>query len=197
MGFINGFVEHNNTKIILVANESEIEVSDSYTEPLKYIAATQKSIAIEKQTEGSFTIEQIKERIDKMFKEESKYDRIKEKLIGQTIKYRPDLNKIIPALIKDNIDEKNFLYRLLLQEQGNFIKLMQNDCSYNFRTFQFFLSIIIKLDKLIRKVKYEEKDEYEKIIKIVIKYCFHISFKYKRGEYTVPWEKDELYGHIS
>ena len=90
-----------------------------------------------------------------MFKEESKYDRIKEKLIGQTIKYRPDLNKIIPALIKDNIDEKNFLYRLLLQEQGNFIKLMQNDCSYNFRTFQFFLSIIIKLDKLIRKVKFE------------------------------------------
>lgn len=197
LGFINGFVEHNNTKIILVANESEIEVSDSYTEPLKYIAATQKSIAIEKQTGGSFTIEQIKERIDKMFKEESKYDRIKEKLIGQTIKYRPDLNKIIPALIKDNIDEKNFLYRLLLQEQGNFIKLMQNDCSYNFRTFQFFLSIIIKLDKLIRKVNYEKKDEYEKIIRIVIKYCFHISFKYKRGEYTVPWEKDELYGHIS
>lgn len=197
LGFINSFVEHSDAKIILVANESEIDVANSYSEPLKYIAASQKNIAIGKQTDEPFNIDQLQDRIDKMFKEESNYKRIKEKLIGQTIKYRPDLNKVVSVLIEKNIDKTTTLHSLLLQEKDSFIKLMQNECTYNLRTFQFFLSIITKLDKLICKLNYEENSEYEEILKIVIKYSFHVSFKYKKGEYTVLWKKDELYGHIS
>lgn len=197
LGYINGFVEHSDAKIILVANESEIEVSNSFAEPLKYIAASQKNIAIGRQTDDPFNIDQLQERIDKMFKEESNYKRIKEKLIGQTIKYRPDLNKVVSSLIEKNIDKTTTLHSLLLQKKDSFIKLMQNECNYNLRTFQFFLSVITKLDKLICKMNYEENSEYEEILKIVIKYCFHISLKYKKGEHTILWKKDELYGRIN
>ena len=197
LGFINGFVEHSDAKIILVANESEIEVSNSYTEPLKYIAASQKNIAIGEQIDKPFNIDQLQERINKMFKEESNYKKIKEKLIGQTIKYRPDLNKVVSILIEKNIDKTTLLHSLLLKEKDSFIKRMQNECTYNLRTFQFFLSVITKLDKLICKVNYEDNSEYKEILKIVIKYCFHVSFKYKEGEHTILWKKDELYGRIN
>lgn len=75
LGYINDYVEHKNVKCVIVANEQEIN----------------KKIDISK----------IKSRILNMYEENKKYKAIKEKLIGITIKYIPDINKVYYQLIME------------------------------------------------------------------------------------------------
>ena len=119
LGFINDYVEHKNVKCIIVANENEIEklnIDNNYE--LKIISCLDNNIEYgEKKKVNSWQsddivtkpkIEDIKKRVNKTYNTENKYKLIKEKLIGKTIDYVPNLEKIINNLLENHVKNKKF-----------------------------------------------------------------------------------------
>lgn len=151
LGYINNFVEHNNAKVILVANEKEINNSSK------------------------------------------NYERIKEKLIGNTINYYPNSLEVKNKLIDENISNEKL--ELVLKEN------LKRDDKYsrvkghiNFRTYQFFLEKISELNKIINKVAWEE---YDDIISDICHYCYKICILYKIGEYIDEWPSDGTFAIVT
>lgn len=115
LGYINSFVEHENMKVIVVANQKEIRNGGSpENQELKYLVAAQDNIIFEKdqksgviseysnlerKNKSPVDIETVKDRVQKLFTEDNLYNKIKEKLIGVTIYYQPDLQTVFQKLI--------------------------------------------------------------------------------------------------
>lgn len=158
-GFINHFVEQNDAKVLIVAYESEICTTQNIDRDLMKIQiASQDNIKWPKKEERDYSgrnvtkpypdIGDIKERASMLVDEEAEYNRIKEKLIGRTIVYRPDFETTIPKVcveyFKDKFDEnlKNELIRIICS-------VMEDEKHRNLRTLQSALAFYIKIhDKL-------------------------------------------------
>ena len=83
-GYINELVEHNQVKVILVANEDKIQIK-------------------------------------------SKYNEIKEKLIGLTIKYKPEFNSVYEKIIDTYLKENELKKYLKKKEQKSLVLKEFND----------------------------------------------------------------------
>ncbi len=121
LGYINEFVEHKEMKTVIIANEKEILKKKMYSNcELKYIAAESENlnIPVKKKSyvdifnsynkEGdvdnkNIDIESLNSRVEKIFGEDLLYSQIKEKLIGITIFYIPNLENVIEVIIEENI----------------------------------------------------------------------------------------------
>lgn len=200
MGFINNLVEHHGSKAILVANEAEIENHNSHIDPLEYIVAKDEKIitAIDNKKKNEpkepLTASLLKKRANEIFDRESNYERIKEKLIAHTIKYRPNLDIIIDAIINGNIKKDTNLHKIIVPEETKLIKILKDEDFYNLRTFQFFVEIINRLDGILTDIYGLDNND---VLTQVINYCLNVSVKYKKGNYKIPWKDDDLYGKVS
>ena len=119
LGYINELVEHNDIKVILVADESKIGIVnyDKNIE-LKYIVSLSDKIKFAKENNQNplvttkdkeskgLTKEELIKRTKILFNEANMYKEIKEKLIGKTIYYRANIEEIYDIFKKDAI----FLY---------------------------------------------------------------------------------------
>lgn len=95
-GFINNFVEHDGIKTILIANEDEI-INDQ----LKENSADKVQAAIQllrKNGAEEIQIDEISKMVSSLFRSELSYHKIKEKLVGRTIEYRPDIESILDSI---------------------------------------------------------------------------------------------------
>ena len=158
-GFINHFVEQNDAKVLIVANESEVCISQNIDRDLfKMYIATQDAIKWPKKNERSSVgridkkpypdIDDIKERATLLVDEEEEYKRIKEKLVGMTIVYKPAIEVIIP-----NIFAKYLGNELCTNLSNALIKrihqVMSDENHQNLRTLQSSLTFYSKVyDKL-------------------------------------------------
>lgn len=209
LGYINSFVEHEHMKVIIVANQKEISNGGGpENQELKYLVAAQDNIIFEKdqkngvisecsnlkkENNSPVDIETVKERIQKLFTEDNLYDKIKEKLIGVTIYYQPDLQTIFPKLITSaNLEVK--LKEYLNDYIGFFEEYMTNEVHSNIRTFQFFLS---KINQLYKKIVQLEENGWEDFLKYIIEYSFKISVSFKNGDYRYEWKGREEYAFKS
>ena len=122
-GFINELVEHENTKVIMVANEKELSgVADIDNLELQYQLSLDNRIQWPKR-ESSFlgcrsdssnksgiSFNEMERRRGLLFpvkEANSDYKKIREKLIGVTLKYDPDISHIISEIIdKSKIDSE-------------------------------------------------------------------------------------------
>lgn len=111
-GFINHFVEQNDAKVLIVANEAEICTSQNIDRDLlKMHIASQDSIKWPEKDERDFqgrpinklypVISDIKERASLLVDEEAEYKRVKEKLVGRTLVYRPALRTTVPQIFSE------------------------------------------------------------------------------------------------
>lgn len=131
LGYVNGLVEHQKYKVIILANEEEIDYETSNLE-LKYLVAKDSNIIIkEKQDDSTDKMEKLlkdvflrnddehknvpKELIDDeklrqrakdLFSEKSKYSLIKEKVIGITYTFDLRLNNVIKEIHDDVLSSK-------------------------------------------------------------------------------------------
>lgn len=169
LGYINSFVEHQGVKVILIANEQEI------------CGAPTKE-ADESNKDESNKDDQ---------KMDSEYSRIKEKLIGNTIQYIPNLHNSYVNLIQKCITDyalKLLLFKSLNQDVE---RALEAD-HLNLRTYQFYLTCIAGIyDKL---GKY--KREYEILEKVRL-YTFQRCIQYKSGDYTYTWSDKTFYGAVN
>ncbi len=214
LGYINGFVEHEELKVILVANQKEVG-KGSYLKnlELKYLVAANQNIDFEPKSENQNILDMymqrneqqktpkeepvgigiIENRINRLFGQDIMYERVKEKLVGITIYYQPDLQKVFMKLIKnDNLDDT--LQGYLNEKIDFFEEYMIGEEHLNLRTFQFFLSKINDLYKAISKI---ESEGQEAFFKYIMQYCFKVCIAYKNGSLEYSWERNEEYSFKS
>ena len=130
--------------------------------------------------------------MDKLFGKNPAYEKIREKLIGITLYYYPDLEKVMQTLIHDssiNIDLKT----LLRNNVGFFVKYMNELNHPNLRTFQFFLSKIENLYGVISRIKNQAQTAF---FNYILEYCFKICVNYKSGNLLYLWESKQEYGNV-
>lgn len=140
LGYINNFVEHDSVKVLLIANEQEINTATHLdNNPLEFLVCLQKNIDFLGENNGneknnSITISELNERVGKLFKRNQSYERIKEKVVGETIKYKPNFcNKLVELINKYVDDEK--IKELLLKKIDAFERISWQYNHYNLRTF--------------------------------------------------------------
>ena len=174
LAYINSFVEHQGIKVIIIANENEIgKIDFNKNYELKLLSTMQPNINYEDIEKKDFfgnrvdntvpNVSIIKERVDRLYEKNYNYRLIKEKLIGKTYKYIPNLDIVIDKLI--DIYNYNNDYHMFLKEHK---KTLMNEinlytCS-NLRTvkciFEDFYELYLRMQKA--KIKLE-KEMYSKI----------------------------------
>lgn len=203
MGYINHFVEHTEAKVIVVANENEIGRSQLnqnrelqlLVTQLQYMAnnnekkgtgQTYSRTNQESAKETTISPKKLEKHRGKLFDNNAKYRRIKEKVIGKTITYEPDLKVIFQTLINKCIDNEQ-LKTALNHELDTLIDYANIDEHKNIRTFQFFLDRINTVFTLIN-------NQYNTLHFALIDYCYRSSIRWNKGEAPAKWEKTEEYG---
>lgn len=196
MGLLNNFVEHSETKIIIIANEKEIENIPGSLDALQCLAAVNEKIMVpsKKKDDTTFTSNELRQITEELFDGKSNYEKIKEKLIGQTIKYKPDLRCVIETIVEKNIKDDESLQRLLQNKKDYFVKEMERLSIHNFRTFQFFLDKIIRISRI---TKQSCPQKYDEIMPMLIEYAFYSSLCYKQGKSVRRWEANALYSSVN
>lgn len=216
LGYINQFVEHQNLKIIIVANEKEINKSIDKNLELKYLVASLNHIDIledfelfedswkKSKPDDFMNIESLKDRVNKIFSNKDQYNSIKEKLIGFTISYRPNIKQCLITIINKKSEGK--LRDILKSHVGDFYDMMIQMEHVNFRTFQFYLVKIISIYKKVMNLdlKQEHLMIRDKFIDILILNVFEQCIFLKKDgflhygkntETFVPKNGDNVY-HI-
>ena len=204
MGFINNFVEHSDAKVILVANEQEIgKWQLDHNQELQMLVALQDRIIVEAETaedkdkkliqgdkyqedQTHFSPEKLELRRQAIFNENDKYQRIKEKVVGKTIRYEPDLKEVFLNLIENNIKNPQ-LTEALKHEIDTLVEYAVKDEHKNIRTFQFFLE---KIDSIFNVIE----NKYAVLHLVIIDYCYRLSIRFKSGKKLPKWELGEEYG---
>ena len=101
LGYINNFVEHDHIKTIIICNEKELstKLKSSNIEMKTFIA----TYLLDKQGELNTTdkpmVEKIRNKIEHVFDKANDYERIKEKLVGETFEYAPQFDYIINGIL--------------------------------------------------------------------------------------------------
>lgn len=206
LGYINDFVEHSDAAVIIVANEEEIGKYqlDTNIELQKLIAAD-PNITVElpetledfvRSVTGaygtkelaekkSFTVDEIEFRRKAIFNNNDRYRRMKEKVIGLTINYEPDLPVIFRSLIEEKTKINTKLKDVLLDKEmiDWFVTTATRDEHKNLRTFQYFLEKIIRIFEIIQ-------NGYPELHKGIVKYTFRSCIKYMKGLPMPSWTAD-------
>lgn len=194
-GFLNELVEHENTKVILIANEKELsgiakiqylELQYSLTLDDRIIwptPNTSSSWAVRSSNSTHISLDEMERRRKLLFptkEANSNYRRIREKLIGVTLKYEPNISLIISEILKSSKYDSS-IKDMLEKKKEAFSSEMQNRNHKNLRTFQFFLS---KVSYLLEKLSDINTDpEYLDIIKEhIISETFYQSIKFKSND---------------
>lgn len=191
-GFLNELIEHENTKVIIIANEKEVSgIAEVQNLEGQYYLSLDERIEWPKQENCALWSNQYRNSTKLSFDEmerrrkllfpvqeaNSSYRTIREKLIGVKLKYEPDIDVSISEIIKlSNCD--NFTKMRLEKNVKVFISTMENYNHKNLRTFQFFLS---KVDYLLEKLtSVEIEDEYRDAVSShVISETFIRAVEYK------------------
>ena len=200
LGYINDFVEHSDAAVIIVANEDEIGKWQLDRNPeLQMLIAMDPRLTINnsqeinRSTYGNnnqrgnqenkvFTPEEIEIRRKACFHSNDTYKNIKEKVIGLTINYEPDLMSIFKALIEKNI-ESGLLKESLLSDLEWYVDAANKDEHKNLRTFQFFLE---KADLIFKVIS----EKYPSLHQQVLRYTYRSSIRYMKGITMPKWEED-------
>lgn len=150
-GYLNTFVEQNKNKIILIANEKEIG-SQSYEKNNR------------------------KKKKDDLA---NHYLLIKEKLVGITLHFHPNMKKVMASILTNNDEIPEKLLNELNKNLNKIEEVMNENGHTNLRTFQFYLS---KLNLLYQVIKDEVYDNEEEVFKKMNIEILEACMKLKKGE---------------
>ena len=194
-GFLNELVEHENTKVILIANEKELSgIAEIQYLELQYSLTLNDRIiwptpntssfwAVRSSNSTHISLDEMERRRKLLFpvkEANSNYRKIREKLIGVTLKYEPNISLIISEILKSSKYDPS-IKDMLEKKKEAFSLEMQNRNHKNLRTFQFFLS---KVSYLLEKLSDINTDsEYLDIIKEhIISETFYQAIKFKSND---------------
>ena len=208
MGFINNFVEHSNAYVIVVANEDEIGrwqlesnpelqmlvlLNKRFDVPVplndeEEVAAYAREYRGEPEPDNSeIRINPVKMRKmrEYAFNNNEQYRQIKEKVIGLTIDYIPDLSDIYNRVISMSSLEDR-LCMTVTNMVNYFVDVALSEKHSNIRSFLFFLEKAKTLSSIIGIIEEQPHFVYETIIR----YCFRSSIRYMKGTEQEAWDSE-------
>ena len=146
LGYINNFVEHDHIKTIIICNEKELATKmKSENLEMKTFIAT---YLLDKQGELNSTdkpmVEKIQSKIEHVFDKANDYERIKEKLIGETFEYNPQFDYIINGILMRYENDKD-LIRFLRENTGLITSTFNKSGTRNLRILKHALNNFKKI----------------------------------------------------
>jgi len=182
LGYINNFVEHDHIKTILICNEKELstKLKSSNLEMKTFIA----TYILDKENglldSDKPMVEKIREKIEYVFDKANDYERIKEKLIGETFDYAPKFNYIIDGLLMrygNNPDLMKFLREHTNLITATFVK----SGTRNLRILKHALNDFSKVYEAVNKYYPNTK---LRVLQTMLIFTIAVSFEIKAGKIT-------------
>jgi len=183
LGYINNFVEHDHIKTIIICNEKELatKFKSSNIEMKTFIA----TYLLDKQNELTKDeqkpmVEKIRDKIEYVFDNANDYERIKEKLIGETFEYAPKFNYIINGLLL-RYEKNPDLIRFLRENTNLIISTFNKSGTRNLRILKHALNDFKKIFEIVNKAYPNQKI---RVLQTMLIFTIAVSFEIKAGKVT-------------
>lgn len=182
LGYINNFVEHDHIKTIIICNEKELstKLKSSNLEMKTFIA----TYLLDKQGELNTTdkpmVEKIKNKIEHVFDKANDYERIKEKLIGETFEYAPKFDYIINGILM-RYENNPDLIRFLRENTRLIILTFERSGTRNLRILKHALNDFQKIYEMVEK---NYPNTNNRVMQTMLIFTIAISFEIKAGKIT-------------
>ena len=182
LGYINNFVEHDHIKTIIICNEKELstKLKSSNLEFKTFIA----TYLLDK--EGSLLkadkpmVEKIGEKIEYIFDKANDYERIKEKLIGETFEYAPQFSYIINGLLM-RYETNPDLIRFLREHTDLITNTFIKSGTRNLRILKHALN---DFQKIFENVNKFYPNTNLRVLQTMLIFTIAVSFEIKAGKIT-------------
>ncbi len=183
LGYINNFVEHDHIKTIIICNEKELstKLKNSNLEMKTFIATylLDKENKLTMKTDKPM-VERIRDTIEYVFDKANDYERIKEKLIGETFEYAPEFNYIINGLLM-RFENYPDLIRFLRENTNLIISTFNKSGTRNLRILKHALNDFKKIFDMVSK---SYPNTNNRILQTMLIFTIAISFEIKAGKIT-------------
>lgn len=182
LGYINNFVEHDHIKTIIICNEKELSTKlKSNNLEMKTFIAT---YMLDKQGELLKTdkpmVEKIRDKIEHVFDKANEYERIKEKLVGETFEYAPKFDYIINGLLMRYESDPD-LIRFLRENTNLIISTFNKSGTRNLRILKHALNDFQKIFEMVNK---NYPNVSNRVMQTMLIFTIAISFEIKAGKIT-------------
>lgn len=183
LGYINNFVEHDHIKTIIICNEKELstKLKNSNLEMKTFIATylLDKEGDLIKKTDKPM-VERIQDTIEYVFDKANDYERIKEKLIGETFEYAPEFNYIINGILM-RYEKYPELIRFLRENTNIIVTTFNKSGTRNLRILKHALNDFKKIFDMVNKA---HPNTNYKVMQTMLIFTIAISFEIKAGKVT-------------
>lgn len=188
LGYMNRLVEHNKCKVIVLANEKEIgkiNFNQRLEEKYKVVLAGRKVLFDKDDKSNSSNLDEgidinnLKAQTKMLFNEDVLYKSIREKVIGLTIKYEPEMGNVYDSIVSDYDDPKFKEY--LIKNKGKILKYFDEEECSNLRTLISALGSIRKVYDEMISHKYEPNECFFKILDAFEMYIILFTIYYRNG----------------
>ncbi len=201
LGYINNFVEHDHIKTIIICNEKELSKKlkstnvEMKTFIATYILNHEGKIKPEEkhdedlendELEDKPMVELIEDKIEHIFDKANDYERIKEKLIGETFEYVPEFNYIINGLLM-RYESNQQLIQFLRKNSALIVQTFNRSGTRNLRILKHALN---DFQKIFETTKKYYADVPEIVLKSLLIFTIAVSFEIKAGKVTKDKLKD-------
>ena len=182
LGYINNFVEHDHIKTIIICNEKELstKLKSSNLEMKTFIA----TYLLDKQNELTKAdkpiVEKIQEKIEHVFDKANDYERIKEKLIGETFEYAPKFDYIINGILM-RYESNPDLIRFLRENTRLIISTFNKSGTRNLRILKHALNDFKKIYEMVSKAY---PNTSNRVMQTMLIFTIAVSFEIKAGKVT-------------
>ena len=182
LGYINNFVEHDHIKTIIICNEKELstKLKSNNLEMKTFIATYLLDKKGELLTTDKPMVEKIKDQIENVFDKANEYERIKEKLIGETFEYAPKFDYIINGVLMRYESDKEYL-RFLKANTNLIIATFNKSGTRNLRILKHSLKDFQRIYKTVTQ-KYPNISN--RVMQTMLIFTIAISFEIKEGKIT-------------
>ena len=182
LGYINNFVEHDHIKTIIICNEKELstKLKSSNLEMKTFIATYMLDKQGELNTTDKPMVEKIQSKIEHVFDKANDYERIKEKLIGETFEYAPKFDYIINGILMRYENDPD-LIRFLRENTRLIILTFERSGTRNLRILKHALNDFQKIFEMIER-NYPNTNNL--VMQTILIFTIAISFEIKAGKIT-------------
>lgn len=193
LGYINNFVEHDGIKTILICNEKELATKfknhnmEFKTMIASYILDKEGKLSTkEKMSSSQTSMETVQEKplanlledkIADIFDRANDYERIKEKLIGETFEYVPEYSYILSGMIM-KYSYNQALSDFYKMNTSTIIAAFRQSNTRNLRILKHALN---DFEKIFNEVNKEYPYIEKSILKTMLTFTIAVSFEIKAG----------------
>ena len=182
LGYINNFVEHDHIKTIIICNEKELstKLKSSNLEMKTFIATYLLDKEDKLLTTDKPMVEKIEDTIENVFDKANDYERIKEKLIGETFEYAPEFTYIINGLLI-RYENNRDLIRFLRENTNLIVSTFIKSGTRNLRILKHALNDFKKVFDMVNK---SYPNTNNRILQTMLIFTIAVSFEIKAGKVT-------------